>query len=103
MFSFRPRLVEVHGRNRRTVVWSSFLPAVAVNQLVASSSIFEAARTSPESAFRLLPQPFDHARVVVAVTEVMVECGEAVLLASVFHVVQLPVKLGHLDVSPVVG
>jgi len=47
--------------------------------------ILEAASASLELVPRLLPEPFDHTRVVVAVAEVVVQRRKAMLLAGLFH------------------
>lgn len=67
-------------------------------------SVFKAANAALEPAFCVFPHPLDHSRVIVAISEIMVERGEAVLLASLLHSVQLvAVKCELVDIAPIVG
>ena len=67
-------------------------------------SIFE----TPSTALRPVldevgPHKLDHARVVVAIGEIVVKRGEAVLLARLLHAGQLcGIKLMLVDISPIV-
>ena len=65
-------------------------------------SNFEAANFAAESALCVLPNPFDHPRVVVAVRKIVIQGREAVFLAGFFHVGQLIVIQRELiDVAPI--
>jgi hypothetical protein len=65
-------------------------------------SVFEAANTAAEAALYVLPHPLDHARFVVAVGKIMIQRGEAVLLAGLLHIIQLiTVKREPIDVAPI--
>ncbi len=67
-------------------------------------SVFEAANTAAEAALYVLPRPLDHARLVVAVGKIMVQRGEAVLLAGLLRIIQLiTVKRELIDVAPIKG
>src|SRR6266478_7648161 len=71
----------------------------------SARSVLEA----PRPAFHpvgdgLGPHPLDHAGVVIAVSEVVVQGGEAVTLTSVLHLLQLSLlELRMVDVAPVKG
>src|SRR5579883_1744444 len=54
------------------------------------ASVFEALdRSAAETVCGGFPEPLDHAGVVVAIAEIVVQRGEAVLLAGVLHVLEL--------------
>ena len=68
------------------------------------SSVFKAADSAAEPAFYVLPHPLDYSRVVVAVGEITVQRGKAVLLAGLLHSVELvAVKCELVDIAPIVG
>jgi len=52
-------------------------------------SVFDAASTAAEAALYVLPHPPDQTRILVAVGKIMVQRGEAVLLAGLLHIIQL--------------
>src|SRR5215831_9020873 len=52
----------------------------------------------------LLPQPFDHAGVVVTVAEIVIQSGETMILACLLHLSELPaVKFVPVNRAPVVS
>src|SRR5579863_1778684 len=67
--------------------------------------VLETFRSSLQSVGHdLFPYPSDHARIVVAVAQIVVERGEAVSLTGVFHLLELPlVELRVVDISPIEG
>src|SRR5580692_12380109 len=67
--------------------------------------VLETFRSSLQSVGHdLFPYPSDHARIVVAVAQIVVERGEAVTLAGVFHLFELLlVELRVVDISPIEG
>jgi len=64
-------------------------PSASKARLTLPLSVFEAANTAAEAALYVFPHPLDHAHVVVAVGKIMVQRGEAVLLAGLLHIIQL--------------
>src|ERR1700760_3713780 len=75
-----------------------------IRESESRKSVFEAAGTALETVFRLLPDPPDDALIVVAIAEVVVEGGEAVLLACLLHVLELvDVEVPAVDVAPVIA
>src|SRR6185437_12041258 len=69
-----------------------------------SFSVLKASCTASEAALRIRPQPLDHAGVVVAVGEIVIQRGETMLLAGPLHIGKcLSIEVEMLDVAPVVG
>ena len=63
--------------------------------------VFEASR-SREAILHLLPHPFDSASVVVAIRQIVIQRGEAVLLASLLHLSHLLlIELWLIDIAPI--
>src|ERR1700680_2996104 len=72
----------------------------------ALALILKAVRVAATEAVgdRQVPQELDDARVVIAISQVVVERGEAVALAGGFHVREpLADEIRFIDVAPVVG
>src|SRR6201997_1716673 len=89
-----------HSISREAAVRESICHA----DLRIGVSIFKTADPAAEPAFYVFPHPLDHSRVVVAVSEIMVQRGEAVLLAGLLHSVQLiTVKCELVDIAPIEG
>jgi hypothetical protein len=64
-------------------------------------SVFKTANTALEPALQVLPHPLDYALVVVTVGKIVIQRGEAVLLASLLHTFQLiAIKCELVDVAP---
>lgn len=64
----------------------------------------KASGTSSEAALRVRPQPLDHARVVVAVRQVVIQGGKQCFWHVFFHSKEgLSIEVEMLDVAPIVG
>jgi hypothetical protein len=74
-----------------------------VTRARAIALVFEAPRSALQAIlYQVRPDKLDYARVVVAVSEVVIESGEAMLLTGFFHAGQLlRFKPVSIDVSPV--
>jgi len=65
-------------------------------------SVFKTANTALEPALQVLPHPLDYALVVVTVGKIVIQRGEAVLLAGLLHAVQLiATEIELIDVAPI--
>ena len=69
----------------------------------AIALVFEAPRSALHAIlYQVRPDKLDYARVVVAISEAVIESGEAMLLTGFFHARQLlRIKSVRIDVSPV--
>jgi hypothetical protein len=69
----------------------------------AVSLVLKTPRSSLQAvAHNLLPYPFDDASVVITVSKVVIESGEAVALTGVFHLFELLlIELRVVDVAPI--
>src|SRR5215472_7598497 len=66
--------------------------------------VLKTSRAALQAPADVLPQPLDHTGVVVAIPQIVIQSGEAVLLARLLHVAQLcRVELVTFDRAPVVG
>jgi hypothetical protein len=67
--------------------------------------VFEALRPPlPAIRYQVLPHELDHARIVVAVCEIVIQRRKAMPLASLLHVLELSVfKLVMINISPVIS
>src|SRR5437879_9614267 len=71
-----------------------------------TSSVFEATGGAAAEVVlhRKAPQPLDDARIVIAIGQIMIQRGEAVMLASLLHVRELlGIEMKLIDIAPVVG
>ena len=68
-------------------------------------SIFETLRSTLHAIrHQILPDELDHARIVVAIREIVIQGREAMPLAGFLHVLQLPIfELVMIDISPVIS
>src|ERR1700758_4482207 len=70
------------------------------------SLIVEAVRVASLEAVghHQVPQELDDSRVVIAIRQIVIECGEAVLLAGLLHLLELPaLEIRLIDIAPVVS
>src|ERR1700757_4846279 len=90
---------------KHSISWETAIrQSICYADLRIGVSIFKTADPAAEPAFYVFPHPLDHSRVVVAVSEIMVQRGEAVLLAGLLHSVQLvAVKCELVDIAPFAG
>ena len=91
-------MTKYHRQETTVLLWS-----LREGRGRAAALVFEASRSTLQAiGYQVRPDKLDYSRVVVAISEVVIERGEAMLLAGFFHVGQLLYfKFVSIDVSPV--
>ena|SRR5208282_4996504 len=101
--SRRERILK--SSNAISILCTNSMAVISVSWFALGHSLVEAASAALQPIlYELRPDEFDDARVVVAICKVVIQGGETMPLARLFHVSQLGIaKLRMIDVSPVEG